>query len=401
MARDFPRRAILLTWPVRARNTAGHGAGHPVLRARRPADRVRLDRRGAVARIRGEMGLAPGGGVGRPAGAQLLREPRAAGPSRGAVRPTRRRALGSHAPGPPSIDLDTRVLQSVIDACGDEPATVFACSCSAVVTASLAARAPERIRKIVFFGSFVSREDLPEATRRSIVDFVRANWPLAAQMLAGLIVPHASGDEIAALSRYQRHSAEADVAAAFLDLELHADARPFLPNVTMPALVLHRRGDRTVPISRGRELASLLPNARFVALCGDSHLPHLDDQREVQRALAGFLDDTAAAAQTNGDSPLSSREAEVLRLVAAGLRTARSPDRSCSASTPCTGTSRTSCASSRSRHAPRPRRPPPAPATSRAARRDRRARRRDRVAARSAGPRRRPTVPSRPGTRRP
>ena len=60
-------------------------------------------------------------------------------------------------PGPPSIDLDTRVLQSVIDACGDEPATVFACSCSAVVTASLAARAPERIRKIVFFGSFVSR----------------------------------------------------------------------------------------------------------------------------------------------------------------------------------------------------------------------------------------------------
>ena len=201
-------------------------------------------------------------------GRALLREPRAAGPSRGAVRPTRRRALGSHAPGPPSIDLDTRVLQSVIDACGDEPATVFACSCSAVVTASLAARAPERIRKIVFFGSFASREDLPEATRRSIVDFVRVNWPLAAQMLAGLIVPHASGDEIAALSRYQRHSAEADVAAAFLDLELHADARPFLPNVTMPALVLHRRGDRTVPISRdasSRRCSRTLASSRSAA----------------------------------------------------------------------------------------------------------------------------------------
>ena len=221
-------------------------------------------------------------------------------------------------PGPASIDLDTRVMRSVIRACGGEPATVFACSCSAVVTASLAARAPELIRKIVFFGSFVSREDLPEATRRSIVDFVRVNWSLAAQMLAGLIFPHASGDEIAALSRYQRHSAEADLAAAFLDIELHADARPFLPSITMPALVLHRRGDRTVPISRGRELAALLPNARFVALSGDSHLPHIDDQREVQRALAGFLDDTAHV-EANGDSPLSNREAEVLRLVAAGL----------------------------------------------------------------------------------
>ena len=221
-------------------------------------------------------------------------------------------------PGPVSIDLDTRTLRSVIGACGAEPATVFACSCSAVVTASLASRAPELIRKIVFFGSFVSRDDLPEATRRSIVDFVRVNWALAAQMLAGLIVPHASGSEIDALSRYQRHCADAETAAAFLDLELCSDARPFISSVIMPALVLHRRGDRTVPIGRGRELAALLPNARFIALSGDSHLPHIDDQREVQRALAGFLDDDSTHS-SNGDSPLSRREAEVLRLVAAGL----------------------------------------------------------------------------------
>ncbi len=221
-------------------------------------------------------------------------------------------------PRAPAIDLDTNVLRAVIESCGREPATVFACSCSSAVTASLAASSPELVRKIVFFGSFVSRDDLPEATRRSLVDFVRFNWPLAAQMLAGLIVPHASGDEIAALSRYKRHCAEAEVSAAFLELELTASARPFLQRVTMPALVLHRRGDRVVPIARGRELAALLPNARFVALSGDSHLPHIDDQREVQRALAGFLDDTVAA-EANGDSPLTRRETEVLRLVAAGL----------------------------------------------------------------------------------
>ena len=97
-----------------------------------------------------------------------------------------------------------------------------------------------------------------------------------------------------------------------------ADARAILPKVTTPSLVLHRRGDRTVPISRGRELAALLPNARFVTLSGDSHLPHLDDQRELQRALAGFLDDSVPAS-SNGDSPLTGRETEVLRLVAAGL----------------------------------------------------------------------------------
>jgi pimeloyl-ACP methyl ester carboxylesterase/DNA-binding CsgD family transcriptional regulator len=222
-------------------------------------------------------------------------------------------------PGPPTPELETRQLETVLDEVGaGEQVTLFACSCAGLATARLASASPERVRKVVFFGGYASRDDIPEATRRSIVDFARVNWQLAAQMLAGLFVPHASGDEIAALSRYQRHAADADVAAAFLELDLTSDARPFLPRLTMPALVLHRRGDRTVPISRGRELASLLPNARFVALAGDSHLPYMDDQRDLQRALAGFLRDVAPVG-SNGDSPLSSRETEVLRLVAAGL----------------------------------------------------------------------------------
>jgi DNA-binding NarL/FixJ family response regulator len=73
-----------------------------------------------------------------------------------------------------------------------------------------------------------------------------------------------------------------------------------------------------VPIRHGRELASLLPNARFVALNGDSHLPWMDDQRELQRALAGFFGDDVPV-EANGASPLSRRETEVLRLVAVGL----------------------------------------------------------------------------------
>jgi pimeloyl-ACP methyl ester carboxylesterase len=221
-------------------------------------------------------------------------------------------------PSPPTAEAETRQLAAVFDACGGEPATMFACSCAGLATARFASAWPGKVRKVVFFGGYVSRDDIPDATRQSVVDFVRVNWQLAAQMLSGLFVPRGGGDEIAAFSRYQRHSAAADVAAAFLELDLTSDARAYLPSVTMPALVLHRRGDRTVPISRGRELASLLPNARFVTLSGDSHLPWMDDQRDLQRALAGFLDD-AVPVESNGDSPLSRRETEVLRLVAAGL----------------------------------------------------------------------------------
>src|SRR6188472_453965 len=213
---------------------------------------------------------------------------------------------------------DVQQLGAVLDACGGEPAALFGCSCAGLALASFARDFPGRVSSLVFFGGYAARDDIPDATRRSIVDFVRINWPLASQMMAGLLVPRASATEIAGFSRYMRLAAEADVAVSLLEDDLTTDARELLPHVTTPALVLHRRGDRAVPIGRGRELASLLPNARFMALSGDAHLPWMDDQRDLQRALAGFLDD-AAAAEPNGTSPLSRRETEVLRLVAAGL----------------------------------------------------------------------------------
>jgi len=222
-------------------------------------------------------------------------------------------------PHPPTIESEARALGTVLDACGaDEPAIVFACSCAGFATAMFARDNPERVSKIVFFGGYADRDDIPDATRRSLVDFVRTNWLLASQMLAGLFAPHASGDEISRLSSHKRRSADAEVAAAFLEFDLESDQRDLLPLVTTPSLVLHRRGDRAVPIGRGRELAALLPNARFVPLAGDAHLPWVGDQRDLNRALAGFLGDTAAQS-VNGFSPLTSRETEVLRLVASGL----------------------------------------------------------------------------------
>ena len=217
----------------------------------------------------------------------------------------------------PTIESESAQLEALIDAAGGT-AAVFATSCCCLAASQLAVRRPAKVEKLVFFGGYASRSDIPDATRRSLVEFTRLNWKLAAQMLAGLFAPHASGDEILHFTRMQRTAASAEAASLFLELDLNADLRDVLPHVQTPALVLHRRGDRTVPIGRGRELASLLPNARFVPLSGDSHLPWQDDQRETHRALAGFLH-AEAPLETNGSSPLSSRETEVLRLVATGM----------------------------------------------------------------------------------
>ena len=218
---------------------------------------------------------------------------------------------------PPSVDGESRQLEAVVRAAGGS-GVVFATSCCGPAVTKLVVRAPELVPRIVFFGAYASRNDIPDATRRSLIEFTRINWRLAAQMLAGLFDPHASGDDILRYTRMQRAGAAADAAAALLELELTTDIRDLLPHVHTPSLVVHRRGDRTVPIGRGRELAALLPNARFVPLAGDSHLPWRDDRRELLRALAGFLHDEAPAAHDDG-SPLTGRETEVLRLVATGM----------------------------------------------------------------------------------
>jgi pimeloyl-ACP methyl ester carboxylesterase/DNA-binding CsgD family transcriptional regulator len=217
----------------------------------------------------------------------------------------------------PTVEAESRQLEAVIDAVGGS-ATVFASSCSCLAASQLAVRDPLKVERIVYFGAYATRNDIPDAMRASLMQFTRVNWGLAAQMFASLFDPHAGGDDIQKYTRIQRKAATAEAASIFLELDLTADLRSVLPHVAVPALVLHRRGDRTVPISRGRELASLLPNARFVPLSGDAHVPWRDDQRELFRALAGFLNSETPPIVDDG-SPLTSRETEVLRLVATGM----------------------------------------------------------------------------------
>ena len=67
---------------------------------------------------------------------------------------------------PPTLDSQGRELAAVLAASCDGPATLFACSCGCLATARFASVAPERVRRVVFFGGYASRDDIPNATRQ-------------------------------------------------------------------------------------------------------------------------------------------------------------------------------------------------------------------------------------------
>jgi pimeloyl-ACP methyl ester carboxylesterase len=66
----------------------------------------------------------------------------------------------------PTIEPESRQLEAVIEAAG-EPAVVFATSCCCLAASQLAVRRPELVPKLVYFGGYASRNDIPDATRNS------------------------------------------------------------------------------------------------------------------------------------------------------------------------------------------------------------------------------------------
>ena len=81
-----------------------------------------------------------------------------------------------------------------------------------------------------------------------------------------------------------------EVAGTLYELGFSLDVTPLLERLTMPALVLHRRGSQAIPFELGRRLAAKLPDARFVPLDGDAHEPWDGDVQASLAAVADFLD---------------------------------------------------------------------------------------------------------------
>lgn len=67
------------------------------------------------------------------------------------------------------------------------------------------------------------------------------------------------------------------------------DARPWLPSVRVPALVMCGSADPVVPLVHARKLAALLPTAELAIIEGAGHVPLVDHREEVEKAIRNFL----------------------------------------------------------------------------------------------------------------
>ncbi len=189
-------------------------------------------------------------------------------------------------------------LEAVVEALGAEKVAIFAWMMSGPTAVLYAASHPERVSHLIMYGCF-ARSLIPNpALGRALVDLIRADWGIAARTLVQWASP---GVDLAAVelgATFLREAAAGKVAAAFAEESFFGlDVTDRLPQVKVPALVLHRRDDPVVAFAGGRELAAGLPSAQFIPLQGKSSNPWFGDSEAIIKAVNDFLADEERVAE--------------------------------------------------------------------------------------------------------
>jgi len=201
-----------------------------------------------------------------------------------------KRGIGLSDRNPPAFSLDALVsdLETVVDFLSLSEPVLWGPGDGGCVAMAYAAKHPERVSHLILYGAYRSlQSDAP--LLEAIVPLMGMEWDLAAQAIAQLANPSADPEARSVIAAVIKSATSREDAIRMLREAIAFDVTPYLSQIQMPTLVMHRRGDRVVPFEAGRELAALIPTTRFVPLEGDSHTFVLGDIAPIVDAVRAFL----------------------------------------------------------------------------------------------------------------
>ncbi len=238
--------------------------------------------------------------------------------------------LSDRHPDHQSIEDWVEDVEAVVDAFGLDRFPLFGICQGAAIAAAYAATHPERVSRLVLYGSYVqgalSRVPPPPQVEEinALATLIEHGWgrdsPAFREVFSCMLMPDARAERIRALNDLEQRSATPEMARR-LWLAFHSlDIADLVTRISVPTLVLHCRGDGMVPFEEGRRTATLIPGAEFVALEGRNHILQPDEPawERMWEVVQPFLaeDETRRDLTTFGD--LTTRENELLDLLARG-----------------------------------------------------------------------------------
>ncbi|MBI3454419.1 MAG: adenylate/guanylate cyclase domain-containing protein [Candidatus Rokubacteria bacterium] len=196
----------------------------------------------------------------------------------------------------PTLEQRMDDVRAVMDAVGSERAALFGTSEGGPMSILFAATYPERTTALVIYGSYARRSWAPDhpfgrtdAEWEVLLSTMEREWggPMGLQVWA----PSAAHDERFKQwwASYLRLAASPGAALAVMRMNREIDVRHVLPAVRVPALILHRTGDRNVRVGQARYMAERIPGAKYVELPGDDHVGWVGDADAIVDEIEEFL----------------------------------------------------------------------------------------------------------------
>ncbi|MGZ4242497.1 MAG: alpha/beta fold hydrolase [Actinomycetota bacterium] len=207
--------------------------------------------------------------------------------------------LSDPVTAPPTLEQRMDDIRAVMDAAGCERAALLGASEGAPLAILFAATYPERTTALILYGAMARTtwsEDHPWATPKE--DLLKAAdeflFPYWGQGITVETFAPSLADDPAAVrwsGRMERFAATPSMLRQIMEMFFDTDVRSIVSAVTVPTLILHRKGDRIVNVRAGRWLAEHIPGARLVELPGIDHAGYAGDSDaladEVQEFLTG------------------------------------------------------------------------------------------------------------------
>jgi pimeloyl-ACP methyl ester carboxylesterase len=196
----------------------------------------------------------------------------------------------------PTLEQRMDDVRAILDAVGSTKAALLGVSEGGPMCGLFAATYPEKTEALVMIGTYAKRIWEPtypwaptREARERFINQIREEWggPVGIEVRA----PSLAEDPVFRewWASYLRMGASPGAAVALTRMNSEIDVRGVLPTILVPTLVLHRTGDRCLLVDEGRYVASLVPNARFVELPGEDHLPFVGDQDALLDEIEAFL----------------------------------------------------------------------------------------------------------------
>ena len=188
-------------------------------------------------------------------------------------------------------------IRAVMDAASSERAALFGGAEGGPMCALFAATFPERTSALVLGASYARRTWAPDhpwgldgEAQRRILDAYEDRWGTESFGVRALAPTLADDERFAEWhAQAQRFAGTPASALAWFGITMEIDVRDVLPAIRVPTLVIHRTGDRGVPVEAGRYLAQHIPDAKLVELPGVDHYPFVGDSDAILDEVEEFL----------------------------------------------------------------------------------------------------------------